>query len=138
MLSTESGASVNPALRFFACMKISVGQNQAMFKKRFPVQITNEKYKSYLRKKVIFRYEISGKLVILEGAFEIHKDAKSYYVCIVCPALIFDSDPQNSLGHLIYVPQAHTDSITPSFAPDFGVDFLISRPFYAKDFQLDA
>jgi hypothetical protein len=109
-----------------------------MFKKRFPVVVSENFDSKHQGKKVIFRYEIYGKLVPLVGAFEIHKDANAHYVCVDCPSFRFTSDPPNSCGRLVYLSQAHTDSIIPAPSPDSEFDFVIPLPFERRHYILES
>ena len=105
-----------------------------MFKKRFPVVAGEDSISKYRNKKVIFRYEIDGKLVPFVGTFEIHKDANAHYFCVDCPSLRFGSEPPDWCGWLVYLSQAHTDSIIPAPSPDLEVDFVIQRPFESRHY----
>jgi hypothetical protein len=103
--------------------------NLCMFKKRFPVVVSGDFYSRHQSKRVLFRYEIDGKLVAMAGTFEIHKDSRAYHVCVVCPSFRFPSDPPNCYGRLVYLSQAHTDSIIPDNVVGSEVDFVIQLPF---------
>jgi hypothetical protein len=109
----------------------------SVFKKRFPVVVSENAVSKYRDKKVVFRYEIDGKLVPFVGTFEIHKDADAHYVCVDCPSFKLPSDASNCCGRLVYLSQAHTDSIIPAPSPDLEVDFVIPLPFESRHYIAD-